>query len=65
MILINFVDEAVIIVPSEHALPLAAIKISNLCCLLYLLTLDILIFKSSAFGDEGSVVHLARWGREE
>ena len=28
MILINFVDEAVILVHSEHALPLAAIKIS-------------------------------------
>ena len=39
--LINFVDEAVILVPSEHALPLAAIKISKLCCLLYFLTFDI------------------------
>ena len=63
--LINFVDEAVILVPSEHALPLAAIKISKLCCLLYFLTFDIPIFKSSAFGGKGSQVHLARWGREE
>ena len=63
--LINFVDEAVILVPSEHALHLAAIKISKLCCFLYLLTFDILISKSSAFGGKGSVVHLARWGREE
>ena len=52
--LINFVDEAVILVPSEHALPLAAIKISKLCCLLYFLTFDIPIFKSSAFGGKGS-----------
>ena len=54
MILINFVDEAVILVPSEHALPLAAIKISKLCCLFYFLTFDIPIFKSSAFGGKGS-----------
>ena len=63
--LINFVDEAVILIPSEHALPLAAIKISKLCCLFYFLTFDIPIFKSSAFGGKGSQVHLARWGREE
>ena len=49
MMLINFVDGAVILVPSEHALPLAAIKTSELCCLLYFLIFDILIFKSSAF----------------
>ena len=63
--LIYFVDEAVILVPSEHALPLAAIKISKLRCLLYFLTFHIPIFKSSAFGGKGSQVHLARWGREE
>ena len=57
MMLISFVDEAVILVPSEHALPLAAIKISKLCCLLYLLTFDILISKASALGGKGSVVH--------
>ena len=50
--LINFVDEAVILVPSEHALPLAAIKISKLRCLLYFLTFHIPIFKSSAFGGK-------------
>ena len=45
--LINFVDGAVIFVPSEHALPLAGIKISKLCCPLYLLIFNILTFKSS------------------